>query len=150
MGTAQPWTCTAIQTGTAVNQVAAGMNKRILGIQKPSSCTAPNNWSTFPDLPAGDPRIVQVFLTPYGSFSGSGSTTVPVTGFAAFYVTGWTRRAAAFRTHVRERRRPGPGNDAGYIVGHFIKYVQTLNDGSGGTETCDLNAFGLCVAVITE
>jgi len=147
--TPQPWSCTAIQTGTAVNQVGAGMNRRILGIQKPSSCTAPNNWSTFPNLPAGDPRIVQVFLTPYGSFSGSGSTTVPVTGFAAFYVTGWTSQGGGF-SNPCEGNGDDPVPGAGYIVGHFIKYVKTLNDGSGGTETCDLNAFGLCVAVLTD
>jgi hypothetical protein len=103
----------------------------------------------FPNLPAGDPRIVQVFLTPYGSFSGSGSTTVPVTGFAAFYVTGWTSQGGGF-SNPCEGNGDDPVPGAGYIVGHFIKYVKTLNDGSGGTETCDLNAFGLCVAVLTD
>jgi hypothetical protein len=147
----QPWPCTAIQTGTAVNQVPAGMNHRILGDEKASTCTAPNNWSTFPNLPAGDPRIVQVFITPYGTFSGSGSTTVPVVNVGTFYVTGWTGQGGGFTNPCQGRGDdPVPNNDAGYIVGHFIKYVKTLNDGSGGTESCDVNDFGLCVAVLTE
>ncbi|PWU19090.1 MAG: hypothetical protein C5B48_14035, partial [Candidatus Rokuibacteriota bacterium] len=123
--TPQPWQCVAIQTGTAVNQVAAGMNKRILGDEKPSVCTAPNNWSMFPNLPTGDPRIVQVFLTPYGSFSGSGSTTVPVTNVGTFYVTGWTSQGGGFDNPCQghgDDPVPGPG----YLVGHFIKYVKTL------------------------
>jgi hypothetical protein len=43
-----------------------------------------------------------------------------------------------------------PNNDAGYIVGHFIKYIQTLNPGSGGSAACDINAFGTCIAVLTR
>jgi hypothetical protein len=42
-----------------------------------------------------------------------------------------------------------PNNDAGYIVGHFIKYIQTLNTG-GGTTSCDVNALGACVAAMTR
>jgi hypothetical protein len=149
--TPQPWPCVAVQTGGAVNQVPAGLNLRILGAEKPSSCTSPNNWSSFPDLPSGDPRIVQVFLTPYGSFAGSGNATVPVTGFATFYVTGWTAQGSGFANPCQGAGDdPVPNNDAGYIVGHFIKYVQALNTGNAGSEPCDFNEFGLCVAVLTQ
>jgi Flp pilus assembly protein TadG len=149
-GTAQPWPCVAIQTGSATNQVPAGMNQRILGSDKPSSCTAPNHWSQFPNLDPSDPRILQVVLTPFGAFSGSGSTTVPVTDFATFYVTGWTGQGQGFNNPCQGNGDdPVPNNDAGYIVGHFIKYVQTLNTG-GGTEPCDLSALGTCVAVMTR
>ena len=134
-----------------MNQVPAGLNKRILGSEKPTSCTSPNNWSQFPNLPPGYPRVVHVFLTPYGSFSGSGSDTVPVSDFATFYVTGWTSQGSGFANPCQGNGDdPVPGNDAGYIVGHFIKYIQTLNDGSGGTQLCDLSSFGLCVATLTE
>jgi hypothetical protein len=147
-GSAQPWPCVALQTGTATNQVPAGMNLRVLGAEKPISCTDPNNWVDFPFLPPGDPRIVQLFLTPFGSFDGSGSGTVPVTAFATFYVTGWAGQGGGFSNPCE-----GQGDDSapdGYIVGHFIKYVQTLNDGSSGDEVCDETAFGSCVAVLTE
>jgi hypothetical protein len=149
-GTAQPWACVAVQTGSATNQVPAGMNKRILGDEKPTSCTAPNNWSQFPNLNPTDPRIIQVILTPYGSFDGSGSTTVPVQDFATFYVTGWTGQGQGFNNPCQGNGDdPVPNNDAGYIVGHFIKYIQTLSTGSGST-ACDPNAFGACVAVMSR
>jgi Flp pilus assembly protein TadG len=154
-GSPQPWPCVAVQTGSATNQVPAGMNHRILGDEKPASCTAPNHWSLFPNLPAGDPRIVPVFLTPFGSFDGSGNTTVPVTNFAFFYVTGWTGQGQGFNNPCQGNGDdPVPNNDAGYIVGHFIKYVQTINTGGGGSGFCDLSTgslnTGACVAVLTQ
>jgi hypothetical protein len=148
--TAQPWTCVAVQTGSATNQVPSGMNLRILGDEKAGACTAPNNWSLFPALPRNDPRIIEVFLTPFGSFNGSGSTTVPVTDFATFYVTGWTGQGQGFNNPCEGNGDdPVPNNDAGYIVGHFIKYIQTTGSGSGSTP-CDPNAFGACIAAMTR
>jgi len=161
-GTAQPWACVAVQTGSATNQVPSGLNLRVLGSEKPNTCPGPvgalghNNWSMFPDLPVGDPRIVQVFLTPFGSFDGSGNTTVPVTNFATFYVTGWTGQGQGFDNPCQGNGDdPVPNNDAGYIVGHFIRYVQSLNTGGGGPGFCDLTAggplsSGTCVAVLTQ
>jgi hypothetical protein len=149
-GTTQPWSCVAVQTGSATNQVPAGMNKRVLGAEKPASCTAPNHWSQFPNLPAGDPRVLEVFLTPFGSFSGSGSTTVPVTDFASFYVTGWTASGQGFANPCQGNGDdPVPNNDPGYIVGHFIKYISSVGTGSGSA-SCDLTAFGSCVAQMTR
>jgi Flp pilus assembly protein TadG len=149
-GTAQPWKCVAIQTGSATNQVPAGMNKRILGDEKPASCTAPNRWATFPNLDPSDPRLIQVFLTPYGAFGGSGGTTVPVIGFATFYVTGWTAQGSGFANPCQGNGDdPVPNNDGGYIVGHFVKYLQSLNPGSG-SEPCDMDAFGSCIVELTR
>jgi hypothetical protein len=34
-------------------------------------------------------------------------------------------------------------------VGHFIKYISTLSSGSG-SEACDPDAFGACIATMTE
>ena len=154
----QPWPCVAVQTGGAVNQVPAGLNQRVLGNEKPSVCPplgspGHNNWSMFddPGLPPGDPRVVQVFLTPFGSFDGSGNTTVPVTNFATFYVTGWTAQGGGFANPCQgDGDDPVPGNDSGYIVGHFIKYVFALNTGGGSGELCDFTSFGSCVAVLTH
>ena len=95
----------------------------------------------------GDPRIVQLFLTPFGSFNGSGNGSVPVIGFATFYVTGWAGSGGGFSNPCQ-----GSGDDPapdGYIVGHFIKYIDTLNPGTGSTP-CDPNALGSCVAVMTR
>ena len=137
--TPQPWDCVAIQTGGAVGQLEQGMRNRILG--GASSCVSPNNWSSFPNLPQDDPRIVPVFVTPFGTFQGSGNEVVPVSKFATFYVTGWFSSPCA---------GDDPVPDKGYIVGHFIKYIFALNDGGGSGQMCDFNVFGSCVAVMTE
>jgi hypothetical protein len=101
-----------------------------------------NHWLSFPNLPAGDRRIVQVLLAPFGAFDDSNVHSIPVTGFATFYVTGWDSSPCATL-----------GDDPagnGELVGHFIKYIDTLNNGGGGGGFCDLNAFGSCVAVMTR
>jgi hypothetical protein len=135
----QPWNCVAIQTGGAVGQVEQGLRDRILGGS--SSCTSPNNWATFPNIPPDDPRIVPVFITPFGTFTGSGNDVVPVTNFATFYVTGWFSSPCS---------GDDPVPDKGYIVGHFIKYIYALNNGGGSGELCDFDAFGSCIAVMTD
>jgi hypothetical protein len=147
----QPWNCVAIQTGSATNQVPRGLNLRILGAEKPTTCTSPNNWSQFPNIPPGDPRVLNVFITPFGSFSGSGSGVVPVVKLGTFYVTGWTASGSGFKNPCEGNGDdPVPGNDAGNIVGHFIKYVFGLNDGGGSGQLCNFDSFGSCIAVLTE
>jgi hypothetical protein len=156
--TVQPWNCAAIQTGQAANQVPAGLNTRILGSDKPSTCTVPNRWPDVngdgqPDYNVGDPRIVPVFIVPFGSFQGSGSGTVPVKDFAFFYVTGWTGQGGGFNNPCQGNGDdPVPGNDPASIVGHFIKYVQNPNEGGSGQLPCDFdpNSLGGCVAVMTK
>ena len=137
--TPQPWDCVAIQTGGAVGQLEQGMKHRILGGS--SSCVSPNNWSSFPNLPPDDPRIVPVFVTPFGTFQGSGNEVVPVSNFATFYVTGWFSSPCS---------GDDPVPDKGYVVGHFIKYIFALNNGGGSGELCNFNAFGSCIAVMTD
>jgi hypothetical protein len=144
--TTQPWSCVPIKTGGSAGQVNQGMQIRTQ--DGSSSCVNPNNWSQFPDLPTGDPRIVPVFLVPFGSFNGSGSNvTVPVTGFATFYVTGWSQGNGGNQGDPCPSADPLPGG--GYIAGHFIKYIESINTGGGGS-VCDFNSFGTCVAVMTQ
>ncbi len=139
--TEQPWNCVVINTGVSGGQVTHGLNMRFLGDRTNPSCTNPNHWADFPDFDPGDPRIIQVFLTPFGAFTGTGGATVPVTGFATFYVTGWDAGGCQ-----------GQGDDTagnGEIVGHFIKYIDTIDPGTG-EGVCDADAFGACVAVFTR
>ena len=75
--------------GDKTGQIIKGMNLRVHGDENPSSCVSPNDWSSFPDFERDDPRIVPVFITPFGTFQSTGQENVPVTGFATFYVTGW-------------------------------------------------------------
>jgi hypothetical protein len=156
---AQPWMCVAIDTGNATNQVPKGLNTRILGSQSPNTCPAAgalghNNWSMFPNFLANDPRIVEVFVTPFGSFSGTGNnTTVTVEDFAFFYITGWTAQGNGFKNPCQAPGKgddPVPNNDSGLIVGHFIKYVASMNSGGGSPTLCDPNGFSGCVAVLTN
>ena len=150
-GSPQPWPCVAIQTGSATNQVPRGLNLRVLGDEKPTTCTAPNNWSRYPNIPANDKRILNVFVVPFGAFGGSGSGVIPVVRFATFYITGWTAGGSGFKNPCEGNGDdPVPNGDAGNIVGHFIKYIFTVNDGSGSGQACDPSGFGSCIAVLTE
>jgi hypothetical protein len=133
--------CIPLQTGSSIGQLKQGLNERVFGTSTVCS-TAPNNWASYPNLPAGDPRIVQLVLTPFGTFQGSGNDSIPVVGFATFYLTGWDGSPC-------QGQGDDPVPDKGYVVGHFIKYIDTLNPGSG-TTTCDPNVLGSCTAVMTR
>ena len=143
-----PWECVATQTGNATNQVAEGLNQRILGSRSPDTCPLDrrNRW---PNVEPGDRRIVFVIVTPFGAFSGSGNTTVPVMRFAAFYITGWTGQGGGFDNPCLAVGDEMPTNPA-EIVGRFIKYVDTPNDGGAGGATCDFSAIEPCIAVMVN
>jgi hypothetical protein len=95
-------------------------------------------------IPNNDPRIVQVFIMPYGSVNSEGKSVlgsgeVPIQDFASFYVTGFPGDSC--------ESDPKTGNAE--IVGHFIKYVNVVPE-SGTGEGCKLESFGTCHAVLTE
>jgi hypothetical protein len=146
--------CLTPATGNKTNQVGSGMNQRILGSTKPSACTSPNHWQSFtftngvPSVSPTDPRLITLFVTPYGSFGGSGSSTqYPIADFATFYVTGWQGSGSGFNNPCQ-----GNGDDTaatGTVVGHFIKYINTLGTGTGGT-ACVANSLDQCIAVMTR
>ena len=151
----QPWDCVAVQTGTAKNQVAKGMNLRVLDDEQPTECTSPNNWNLngdgVPDYLPGDPRLLFTFVTPFGSFTGSGEDVKPVTNFAMFYVTGWTGQGQGFNNPC-ETAGDDPSPGPAYIVGHFVKYVGPFPGGEGD-EPCvtgDPAVIAPCVAVLTD
>lgn len=149
-----PWPCVALKTGHTTNQVPQGLNMRILGQTQPSTCTAPNNWQNYGTAAWNDddPRIVHVFITPFGAFAGSGNDeTVPVVGFATFYVTGWTGQGSGFNNPCQgftPSDDPVPNGDPGTIVGHFIRYIANVNTGSNG-QPCIPDSLTPCVAVLT-
>jgi hypothetical protein len=146
LGPGPPYQCVAVSTGFKTGQMS-GLANRLFTTANTCS-RAPNNWSSFPNLPKGDLRIVQVFLTPFGAYTGNGTSWLPVSGFASFYVTNFDGDPCDSPTS-----NPPPGETTmqkGEIWGHFIKYIQSLNDGSGGTTTCDMSSIGTCVAVLTE
>jgi hypothetical protein len=126
----------------------------------PTCSKAPIHWRdsngdgkiTIPeDIAPTDPRLVSVFVTLFGALSGSGQNVVPISGFATFYVTGFSKNGGGQGDPCGGPPAPDPvpNKTGGYIVGHFIKYVDTLG-GSGTGQACDFNAFGSCVAVLTK
>jgi putative Flp pilus-assembly TadE/G-like protein len=153
-GTTNPADCVVPATGNKENQVAKGMNDRILGSEMPSLCTSPNHWNEFtftngvPSVSPSDPRLVTVFITPFGSFGGSGSSSeFPIVQFASFYVTGWQAQGSGFSNPCQ-----GHGDNTaepGTIVGHFIKYIDTINNQTGESK-CTVNSLGECVVVLTR
>jgi putative Flp pilus-assembly TadE/G-like protein len=149
------WTCTITQTGGAVGQVSQGMLDRTQGGS--STCVNSIHWGdvngdgkvTVPeDISPSDPRLIAVFVTPFGSFSGSGNAVLPITNFATFYVTGFSKNGGG-QGDPCPGADPVPTKTGGWIVGHFIKYVET-NGGSGGGTSCNFSGFGTCVAVLTD
>lgn len=150
-GGTPPLYCVAVKPGKTTNQVSAGMNRRILGNAKPSSCTNANHW---PSFAAGDPRIVPVMVVPYGSFQDNGAGTgsdVPVQDFAYFYVTGWTGQGSGFDNPCQGNGDdPVPGNDSAYIVGHFIAHVATLNVKPSDAPCNWDSSISGCAAVMTR
>jgi hypothetical protein len=150
--TPQPYVCVATQTGGSVGQFTQGIQDRILGTSAPTCPTTwagQNHWSdfgtdpTFPRLE--DPRLVLVFLVPFGSFRGTGNDLFPVVGAGEFYITGWGGNGGG-------NDDPCPGADPappGYLMGHFLNRPIDSSQGTG-TAACDITSLIPCVAVLTK
>lgn len=171
-GSAMPWSCIAVNTGRAPNDISAGLNGRLYnGNQSPNTC-APvdsnghNNWHMFvanavnDGFPSGDPRVLNAYITTYGAFSHVNGTSgsVPVIGFGHFYVTGYTGQGGGFKNPCEAASPsnyaglypddPVPNGDSGLIVGHFIRFVDSV--GGDGTGPCDPSSISACVIVMTK
>jgi hypothetical protein len=158
-----PWDCTKTEPGGKVGQVSDGMLCRIYKVcytGTPNCSTGQIHWVdrngdgkiTIPeDILPSDPRLVSVFVTPFGAFSGGGTNVVPITNFATFYVTGFSKNGGGQGDPCTGPPAPDPvpSKTGGYVVGHFIKYVDTIG-GSGTGDSCDFNSFGSCVVVLTK
>ncbi|HET8537489.1 MAG TPA: hypothetical protein VFL73_09960, partial [Solirubrobacteraceae bacterium] len=144
----QPWNCVALSTGTQTNQVSSGLNQRILGNSQATTCTNPNRYAS--EFVNGwdrtDPRIVKLLLVPFGSFTGTGSGTVPVIDFATFYITGWEGQGNGFSNPCAATDDPASGK--GNIVGHFISYTDL--GGTPSSSDCDPNSLTPCIGVLTR
>jgi hypothetical protein len=156
----QPWTCAAIENGASVGQITHGLNQRIYGSNNPpaSACGATGtlgsiNWvrgvgfdQTNKNL-ANDKRVLPLFVTPLGSFQGSGSDVVPVIDFAYFYVTGYNGDPCEAANNPNQD--PVPNNRGSYVRGHFIKFFP-LDDLHTSGDSCDLTTITPCVGVLTR
>ena len=129
-----PADCVPIKTGTTAGPTLQGLDGRF------SACPA-NNWPGYDA--ANDPRVVRLLITDFSALGGSGATDVPVTNFAAFYITGWTGSKCA-------NNEPAPGDvKKGAIWGHFVKYIEP-DPNSTGDETCDPIVVTPCVPILVK
>jgi hypothetical protein len=151
----QPWNCAAIQTGASVGQVGQGFSLRIFDDQNPPNTQAecdksPVNWirgvgfdqTAHPN----DKRVVPLFITPLGSFGGTGSGVVPVIDFGFFYVTGY--KGDACEGHDANQDRV-PNNRGAFVYGHFVKYFP-LDNSKTSDFNCNLTTITPCVGVLTR
>jgi hypothetical protein len=156
----QSYPCVAVQTGGSVGQFTQGIQDRILNgsNQCPAAGAAGRNyWGLYPDFPSAsnplhpfnDPRVVYVFMVPFGSFRGSGNVILPIVSFGVFYVRGWGGNGNGNNDPCSSD--PGyVGNvPAGDLAGNFITHVGNSADASG-TEACVIGSFNPCVAVLTK
>jgi Putative Flp pilus-assembly TadE/G-like len=129
-----PADCVLTDNGLKTGQFRQGLSTRLAN----QSC--PNNWASYPNIPPTDPRIVQVFITSYGAFGGSGGSAYPIETFASFYVTAWDGDPCSSDS-------PTPNDQ---IWGHFIKYIGFSDPNPVGSGACVLSSFGSCVTVVTR
>jgi len=160
------WQCVATQTGSSIGPFTDGILGRVYnggvvctggGCPGCPANTAPfvagrNYWTS--DWTGGtftvrddDPRLVLLFMVPFGAFRSSGNALFPITNFGAFYITGWGGNGGGSDSC------PGadPSVPQGWLSGHFVKYKLPSNvGGGGGPGTCDPTGTTPCVAVLTQ
>jgi Putative Flp pilus-assembly TadE/G-like len=159
LATQQPYPCVAVQTGGSVGQFTQGIQARILGGSNncPASGAGRNYWSNYgtstglpspdnPTYPFNDPRIVYVFMVPFGSFRGSGNAILPIVSFGIFYVRGWGGNGGGNDDPCPDAI---PNVPAGDLAGNFITHVADSAT-AFGTEACVSGGFNPCVAILTK
>jgi hypothetical protein len=133
---AGPADCVPLKTGEMAGPTEKALDDRF------ASCP-PILWGLPGFDPDKDPRVVKLMITDFSAFNESGSVDVPVTNFAAFYVTGWTGSKCA-------NNDPPPFDiKKGAIWGHFFKYVAP-DPFSGGTDVCDPLSITPCIPVLVK
>jgi hypothetical protein len=138
-----------------------GMNKRIN--EGKNVCVNPNHWAppnSVAQLMAQsppDPRLIVTMITDQGAF-GNGTKSIPIRGFATFYVTGWAGDPCIGTPNGTSPNglkyttddNPTGANPQGVLLGHFVKYIDTLNTKETGSGKCELNSINRCIAVLTR
>jgi Putative Flp pilus-assembly TadE/G-like len=113
-----------------------------------------------------DPREVQLFMTAYDSFGGSGNQMFPIVNFGTFYVTGLGIGRPGGGVDIMDpcnqgSSSPGAGNKpppdlktepgGAYVWGHFINDVVPSPGANASQELCQPELeFQPCVPVLVE
>jgi hypothetical protein len=116
----------------------------------------PNQWALGTGQPS--PRVVFLFIAPYGAFKNTGSQEgLPVLDFAAFYITGWRGSGGAGQNPC-EGTDPDGGGPAkpdetatgkGSIMGYFVNYALPNAPGDPGS-ICVIGQLRPCVPVLVR
>jgi hypothetical protein len=150
----EPYDCIAVGAKGNHNGAESGITERIESAPPAGTkFECPNNWQNnnggkVPIIPAGDSRLVEVFVIPYGAINAAGEPTgglsaAPIINFATFYVTGFPGDGCKNAAH------PDDPVSSFEIVGHFIKYVSLSTTGTGSGE-CKETSLGTCLAILTK
>jgi hypothetical protein len=82
--------------------------------------------------------------------------TVPVIGFASFYVTGYTAQGGGVNTPCNDdgsddhaEDPPGPGTISGHFITDLVPNAGGESGGASG-EACDFDSLNICTAVMTK
>jgi hypothetical protein len=149
-----PYDCVELVSGVKNGPFQQGLSDRIANSPPAGDhYYCKNNWTNnnnggVPIIPPDDSRVITVFVMPYGSTDASGnpllgSGYVPIKTLATFYVTGFAGDPCASDD-------PAPSNAGNaWLVGHFIKYINPVNDGGSGS-LCDPTLLAPCVPVMTK
>jgi len=169
-----PWQCVVKAPGFSPGVIGDGIASAIgncAGVQN-NSCNQyvcnnynfydpanPNRWAL--ELQAGQepPRVVFLFIVPYGAYKNTASQEgMPVLNFAAFYITGWHGNAGNAGQNPCERTDPdgaGPAlpdetMPAGSIAGYFVDYVTPSAPGDPDAPACKPDQLRPCVPVLVR
>jgi hypothetical protein len=114
-----------------------------------------------------DPRLINLFMTPYNSFGGAGQATFPIVNFGTFYVTGYGKVTGGGLTiddpcsggdgdpSLGAGRKPPPdlptNSNGVYVWGHFVNNVVPTPGATPSDRLCaPAESFMPCVAVLVE
>jgi hypothetical protein len=126
---AEAWKCVPAAPGFSASVIADGIAARTGNCvrMQDNSCSSTrcNYPSRYPDTPdpnwaadPGDPRVVNLFVVPYGAFKGvQAQDGLPITKFPRFYVTGWGGNGSNDDPCLDD----DPA-EPGEIVGYFITF----------------------------
>lgn len=156
-----PWLCVPTAPGSADNTLACAIAKRTGNAPSANNnncgpgdltCLHPNRYADYAagTDPPGDPRIVKIFIVPYGAFkgiTGNSEAAVPIIVVGAFYITGW---GGAGNKDDPCSRPPDDPAQPGEVVGRFIQLTEISNGPVDTSQDCDVSLITPCRAVLVR
>jgi hypothetical protein len=165
-----PWPdCIEANTGS-VTDMSKGLRARFEDGEDavpPGAGCSLNLWDEYRDAgvvpPPEDPRRVTLVVAEYATFDDTGTTVLPITKFAGFYVTGWfTKTGSQMAQGCPDNDPPptppfcsggpcDPGDTKvqGAVWGYYITDVK-LEGRPDEDEFCDFTDVRTCVAQLVE